>query len=288
MKYAAFSGSLIEYSIHEAMAITAKLGFDGLEIACKEPHLSGSTSIQRVREMRRMADEYGLAIPALAGYAGQFSESSDRECEEALGEFCRLLEQADWLDAPMVRIFQGGPNAFLAADYHYEKTAYWMRKCAEEAREHGKRIVLEIHNVSLVETPDSALRLLTMIGADNVGLIHDAGNMYITDTDYGSDSVHRLKSKLFHVHVKDEKRIPEAGAAGTFRNRTRHGLEHFLQCRLGEGEVDHRELFKALLETEYKGWITLESFAPYPAEERLAHDLEVAKRWMNEVGEETR
>ena len=287
MKYAAFSGSLIEYSIHEAMAITARLGFDGLEIACREPHLSAETSIQRVREMRKMADEYSLALPVLAGYAGKFSESSDRDCEQALDEFSRLLEQADWLDAQMVRIFQGGPNAFLAADYHYEKTAYWLRKCAEKAHQHGKKIILEIHNVSLVETPDSALRLLAMIGADNVGLIHDAGNMYIADTDYGRDSVRRLDSKLFHVHVKDEKRIHEAGAEGTFKNRTRHGLEHFLQCRLGEGEVDHRELFKALVDTGYKGWITLESFAPYPAEERLAYDFEVAKRWMNEAGNKT-
>ncbi|MFC7681438.1 sugar phosphate isomerase/epimerase family protein [Paenibacillus sp. GCM10028914] len=287
MKYAAFSGSMMDYSIHEAMAITAKLGFDGLEIACREPHLSADTSIQRVREMRLIANEYDLAIPALAGYAGHFSESSDRDCEKALGEFCRLLEQADLLEAPMVRIFQGGPNAFLAADYHYEKAAYWLRKCAEEARQHDKRILLEIHNVSLVETSDSALRLLAMIGADNIGLIHDAGNMYIADTNYGSDSVHSLKSKLFHVHVKDEKRIAEAGAAGTFTNRTRHGMEHFLQCRLGEGEVDHRELFKALLDTDYKGWITLENFAPYPVEERLAYDLEVVRQWMDEAHNRT-
>ena len=80
-----------------------------------------------------------------------------------------------------------------------------------------KRIVLEIHNQSLVETTDSALRLLDLIGDDQVGLIHDAGNMYITDTEFGEESVRHLGSRLFHVHIKDERRIGQ----GATRERLR-------------------------------------------------------------------
>ena len=50
-------------------------------------------------------------------------------------QFMGLLERAVMLEAGMIRIFQGGPNAFLAEDYHYAKAAFWIRKCAEEARE---------------------------------------------------------------------------------------------------------------------------------------------------------
>ncbi|MFF2157678.1 sugar phosphate isomerase/epimerase family protein [Paenibacillus chitinolyticus] len=283
MKIAAFSGALMEYSIQEAMKITANLGFDGIEIACREPHLSPQTSLARVKEIRRLADEHVLDIPALGGYMGRFSESSDSECAAAYDEFLGLLERADYLETDMIRIFPGGPNAFLAADYHYEKAAHWLKKCAAEARRHEKKILLEIHNVSLIETVESSLRLLEMIGEDNVGLIHDAGNMYISDTDFGRASVTGLGSRLLHVHVKDEKRIPEAGGPGTFRNVTRHGEEHFLQCRLGEGEVDHRELFEALAETVYGGWVTLECFAPYPPLEQLAHDRDAVLQLLRET-----
>ncbi|MGX4583202.1 sugar phosphate isomerase/epimerase family protein [Paenibacillus chitinolyticus] len=283
MKIAAFSGALMEYSIQEAMKITANLGFDGIEIACREPHLSPQTSLPRVKEIRRLADEHVLDIPALGGYMGRFSESSDSECAAAYDEFLGLLERADYLETDMIRIFPGGPNAFLAADYHYEKAAHWLKKCAAEARRHEKKILLEIHNVSLIETVESSLRLLEMIGEDNVGLIHDAGNMYISDTDFGRASVTGLGSRLLHVHVKDEKRIPEAGGPGTFRNVTRHGEEHFLQCRLGEGEVDHRELFEALAETGYGGWVTLECFAPYPPVEQLAHDRDAVMQLLRET-----
>ncbi|WP_254634985.1 sugar phosphate isomerase/epimerase [Paenibacillus sp. GbtcB18] len=287
MKIAAFSGALMEYSIQEAMKITANLGFDGIEIACREPHLSPQTSLPRVKEIRRLADEHVLDIPALGGYMGRFSESGDSECAAAYDEFLGLLERADYLETDMIRIFPGGPNAFLAADYHYEKAAHWLRKCAAEARRHEKKILLEIHNVSLIETVESSMRLLEMIGEDNVGLIHDAGNMYISDTDFGRASVTGLGSRLLHVHVKDEKRIPEAGGPGTFRNVTRHGEEHFLQCRLGEGEVDHRELFEALAETGYGGWVTLECFAPYPPLEQLAHDRDAVRQLLRETASAT-
>ncbi|WP_405080607.1 sugar phosphate isomerase/epimerase family protein [Paenibacillus chitinolyticus] len=283
MKIAAFSGALMEYSIQEAMKITANLGFDGIEIACREPHLSPQTSLARVKEIRMLADEHVLEIPVLGGYMGRFSESGDPECAAAYDEFLGLLERADYLETDMIRIFPGGPNAFLAADYHYEKAAHWLKKCAAEARRHEKKILLEIHNVSLIETVESSLRLLEMIGEDNVGLIHDAGNMYISDTDFGRASVTGLGNRLLHVHVKDEKRIPEAGGPGTFRNVTRHGEEHFLQCRLGEGEVDHRELFEALAETGYGGWVTLECFAPYPPLEQLAHDRDAVRQLLRET-----
>lgn len=277
MKFAAFSGVLIEHSIQEALRLTEQLGFDGIEIAAREPHLSPTTSAPRIREIRALADELGLDIPVIAGYMGGFSTASDKECEQAFADFQRIVEASSTLGASMIRVASGGPNAFLAQDYHYAKAAWWIGKCAEEAGKHGKRIVLEIHNVSLVETVESGLKLLELVGADNVGLIHDAGNMYITDTDYGRESVVKLGSRMFHVHVKDEKRIAAAGAPGTFVNRTKHGEEAFLQCRLGEGEADHQPLFDALKETGYDGWVTLECHAPFPAYERLEHDLRKVK-----------
>lgn len=278
MKFAAFSGVFIDYSIQEAMRLTKRLGMDGIEIAGREPHLSAETSLPRVKEMKALADGLGLEIPVIASYAGGFSVMSDREAEKTFAEFQRMLHHAGELGAAQIRVSPGGPNAFLAQDYHYAKAAYWLDRCAAEAKAQQAEIVLEIHNGSLVETVESSLRLLGMLEHDNVGMIHDAGNMYITDTDYGRDSVLKLGDRLFHVHVKDELRIEKAGAPGTFVNLTHRGEESFRQCRLGEGEADHRPLFDALVETGYRNWITLECHAPFPPYERLEHDFHAVKR----------
>ncbi|KQL54282.1 xylose isomerase [Heyndrickxia shackletonii] len=285
MKIAAFSGVFLDYSIHQAMAYTQELGLDGIEIACKEPHLSIETSCQRVEEIKNLSKAFHLKIPALAGYLGWFSTSSDKECEKSFSEFQQILKWANILESDMIRVFPGGPNAFLAADYHYEKAAYWLKKCAEKAKEYNKKIALEIHNMSLVETVEGGLKLLNKINEENVGLIHDAGNMYITDTDYGKDSVRKLGRHLLHVHVKDEKRIDKAGASGTFINLTKHGEEKFLQCKLGEGKVNHQPLFDALKEVAYDGWISLECASPHPPKERLAHDLKKVRQMLENVTE---
>lgn len=281
MKFAAFSGVFIDHSIQEAMQLTKRLGLDGIEIAVREPHLSPTTSMPRLKEMKSIADSLDLEIPVLAGYMGGFSTASDKEAQLALDEFKRMLPIAGELGSTMIRVSPGGPNAFLAHDYHYAKAAYWLNRCAAEAKASNIRIVLEIHNESLIETVESSLRLLSMLEYDNVGMIHDAGNMYITETDYGPDSVYKLGKHLFHVHVKDELRVKEAGKPGTFVNLTHRGEESFLQCRLGEGEADHKPLFNTLVETGYKDWVTLECHAPFPAYERLEHDFNVVKKLAN-------
>jgi L-ribulose-5-phosphate 3-epimerase len=283
MKFAAFSGIFIEHSIQETMSLVSQLGMDGIEIACREPHLSAATTVQRVKEMKTISDNLGLGVPVLAGYVGNFSTASDRECVDAFEEFRRLLEWASILGAEMVRVMPGGPHAFLAKEYHYVKAADWLQRCALEAQAYDKKVLLEIHNGSLVETVQSGLKLVDMIDCDNVGLIHDAGNMFITDTDYGENSVLQLAKRLFHVHVKDERRVESTGQPGTFTNLTRHGEENFLQCLLGQGEVDHLPVFRALKKVGYDGWVTLECHAPYPPLERLEHDFEQVKVLLGKI-----
>lgn len=270
---AAFSGSLIDYPLREAMEIAAELGFGGIEIACRSPHLGLDTPLDEVRELGEYAAGLGLRIPALAGYAGYFSTLNDEECDAAMEDFRKLLRIAEELSVPYIRIFPGGPNAFLAEDQHYERAAYYIRKCIAEADDSGIRLLIEIHNQTLVEDADSALRLLELTGGSGIGFIHDAGNMYIAGVDYGDASVRKLGSHMTHIHIKDEKRIAIEGAEGSFSNRTRHGMETFMQCRLGEGAVDHRPMLAAVLENGYDGWITLECAAPFPPKGRLAYDL---------------
>jgi L-ribulose-5-phosphate 3-epimerase len=281
LKFAAFSGVFIAHSIQEAMKLTRKLGMDGIEIAAREPHLSPTTSSPRIQEIKSLAVDLGLEIPVLAGYMGGFSTASDRECEQAFSDFNRLLEIGGELGTSMIRVSPGGPNAFMANDYHYAKAAHWLNKCAERAQKLQIKLLLEIHNESLVETVDSSLKLLNLIEHNNVGMIHDAGNMYITETDYGRDSIVNLDKYLFHVHVKDEIRVKEVGAPGTFLNLTHRGEEAFLQSRLGEGEADHQPMFDALKEVGYNGWITLECHAPFPAYERLMHDFQVVQKMLS-------
>ncbi|MFD0673500.1 sugar phosphate isomerase/epimerase family protein [Cohnella sp. GCM10027633] len=278
MKFAAFSGVLIDHSIQEAMRLAKQLGLDGIEIAAREHHLSPTTSNARLKELRDLSEGLQLAIPVLATYAGNFSTAGDREAYAAFEDFRRLLEAAGQLGASKMRVLAGGPNAFLAHDYHYAKAAYWLERCAEAAKPYNVEVLVEVHNESLVETADDALKIVRRLNGERIGFIHDAGNMYITGTDYGAESVKKLGPYLKHVHIKDERRTSDDNAPGGFSNRTRNGVENFAPCLLGEGEADHGPLFEALRETGYDGWVTLECHTPASGVERLKHDFDYVRK----------
>lgn len=286
MKTCLFTLILKNRSIQEAMRYASEFGYDGIELWGQEPHISANTTEERAEEIRELAKELELTIAGIGAYVGGFSTLGDADCEKQIEELEKYFTVIEWLGCDLIRVAPGGPNAFLAEDYHYEKAAYWMKKCGDLAKEHQIRIAMEIHNSSLIETIDGAERLLTMIDRENVGLIHDAGNMYITGTDYGEESVQRLGEKIFHVHVKDELRIDDENLPGSFRNLTKNGNELFQQQMLGKGGVDHLPLFKALAKMGYQGYLSTECHAAKPDLYRAEQDLAEIKRLLKQVKEE--
>lgn len=249
MKIAAHSGLFIEHSLQEALRMIKHLGFDGIEISCLEPHLSGTTSLIRVKEIRNLAvHELGLEIPVLAGHMGAYSTASDSECMKSFADFQKMLEWSAILGAEAVSLLPGGPDPNAAQDYHYLKEAAWLGRCAEEAGKYRKKLLLETKQGSLTETAQSHLRLLELIPQPHVGIIHDSGNLLPAGTETPYDSLKQLEKRLMHVHIKDVKR----------EGRT------FFFRRLGEGEIDYRRLFHAFREIGYDRWITLESAAHLP------------------------
>lgn len=210
---------------------------------------------------------------AVASYVGRFSTLSDKDCEQEYEELKKYMDVLDNLGTDMMRISCGGPNAFLAQDYHYEKAAYWLQKCADFAGQSGKRLAMEIHNNTLIESAEDSVKLLNMIDRDNVGVIHDAGNMYISGSDFGAKSVELLGNKIFHVHVKDIERIEYKEGSGTFCNFTKNGDEYFRYTLLNEGGTDHQPLFKALKQAGYQGYLSTECNAPLPDIERARNEI---------------
>jgi len=274
MKTSIFSLIFKEEPLEKVIPLVKEIGYDGLELWGKAPHFPVDTTVKRAKEIGALLDAHQLVVPAIGAYVGDFSTASDPECEKALEEVERYFQLMDYVGCDLLRVACGGPHAFLAQSYHYEKALYWIKKCGVLAKEYNKKIVMEIHNGSLIETVEAAKKFMDQLDCEQVGLIHDAGNMYITDTDYGQYSVDILGQHIFHVHVKDEKRIQDDSLPGAFHNRTVYGDEIFQQSMLGEGAVDHIPLFKALIKQGYQGFLSCECHAPVPPMERAK------KEWM--------
>jgi L-ribulose-5-phosphate 3-epimerase len=278
MKTSIFTIIFKERPLEEALRLAKEMGYDGIEIWGKEPHLSADTSLARAKDIRRMLDYYRLEVPAIGSYIGNFSMASDEECKKSMIELEKYLNLMDTLKCEMIRVGCGGPNAFLAEDYHYNKALYWISQCAILAKQYAKKLILEIHNNSLIETIESAENFLKVLNHENVGLIHDAGNMYISDTDYGVKSIDVLGDYIFHVHVKDVLRVNDDNLSDTYHSRTIYGDEIFQHKHLGQGAVDHIPMFKALMKKGYSGFISCECHNSTPDIDRAGIELNEINR----------
>lgn len=253
-----------ESSLSKACDLAAKAGFDGVELMGRDPHLGPETSIEEAEALSTHLDEIGLDVVCLATYTGNYAnrEKSDANRETQIDVLDHYCDLALALDCDLVRHNPGGPAEHRAMDADYERAAMWLQRAADRAAEDDLQLAVEIHSATIVESASAAVDLFQRIDRENVCAIHDAGNMYISDTDYGTDSVATLGEWLGHVHVKDEVRIADANAYAAFDIETAVGEETFQPCLLGTGGADHTPLFAALREQGYDGAVTAECHRP--------------------------
>lgn len=91
----------------------------------------------------------------------------------------------------------------------------------------------------LINTVDEALMLIDAVGEPNLVVHCDTFHMNIEEKNF-YDPIKKAGAKLGYIHAAESDR----------------GM-------LGTGHVDWDDLFKALFEINYNGWITIETFPPY-------------------------
>jgi D-psicose/D-tagatose/L-ribulose 3-epimerase len=121
----------------------------------------------------------------------------------------------------------------------WQLSADGLREVAIYAETLGLPIALEPVNryeTYLINTSEQAMKLIDMIGMDNVGVHLDTYHMNIEEKRF-SDAVKLAGTKLMHIHLcENDRGIP------------------------GTGLVDWDDLFRALGEINYQGYAALESF----------------------------
>jgi sugar phosphate isomerase/epimerase len=256
MKVALFTGVFRNEPFELTARLAAELGYDGLELRALS-HLKPDYSLDQVKEVKRIADFYGLPIPVIySNVTGNYEKVSDREAEEKLDLLKKYTEWANVLESGMVFHVPGGPAPDQASEADYDRAAYWLARAADIMAQGNARLVMEMHHRGLVETVDSTLKLIGKVGRDNVGAILDPGNMANAGEEYGANAVARLGKHIFHVHAKDiryyqsKQENPKA--------KEYHGRYHSVVL-MGEGDVDHTPAYQALLAAGYDGYVSLEA-----------------------------
>jgi len=246
-----------ERLLEDALDMAAQLGFPGVELWGREPHVSENYDYNRTRLVRKMCEERGLEIAALGSYVrfGTTRKNSDA------APLVDTLQTARTLRTPIVRVWASDVPSDQADEKLWKQVIAEARDAAERSKGLGITLAVEMHDDTLADTADSALRLVEEVECDNFRL-----NFQPSAWQRDEDVLQRLEKVLpyvVHCHAQNFSKL----ATGEF--------DGFKRAPLRDGLLDYRAIIDKLLSAGYTGWISVE-FSPVEGDGKmkaLADDL---------------
>jgi inosose dehydratase len=231
-------------AIDEAVALIARLGYDGIEITIL-PGWSTAISTLDAAERRRILDlvnDAGLTISAISGHASLLERDAD-----ALAANITQLHQAidlavEWAQEghiPYVNTLSGGRSADW--DAQYKLFAERIGEVANYAASRGVVLAMEPHIDLLVDSPERMLEILKLVPSPNLKVNFDISHFDILGMTI-EESVAALVPHAVHTHVKDQ--------------RGRYPDFEFLVP--GDGDFDYVEYLQTMQRYGYTGFVTAE------------------------------
>jgi len=246
---ASFDAVALKGDFEANVAKIAGWGYDGVELAIRDPRLVDAGELQRV------VGGHGLAVPAIGtGQAWgeeKLSFTSDNASvrEAAIERIKSHIPLAARLDGVIiVGLIRGITPPGQTHERSMEYLVEAIRECAAAAAGTGVRFALEPLNryeTDLVHTVAEGLDLAERIGADNFGLLLDTFHMNIEEPAI-EDSIRACGDRIFHFHVADSNR-----------------------WHPGAGHLDFKAILETLAATGYQGFVSGE-FKPLPDAEAAA------------------
>jgi sugar phosphate isomerase/epimerase len=249
-------------SVDEFLNKAEKLGFDGVMLVAKRPHVSPLDYDAAARKaLRRKIEGLGLELVCLAGYT-DFTAGVDKagipnvEIQASyVGELAKLARD---LGTDMVRIFTGYERPNVPFDKQYAMVVEGLKLAGQKAAEHGVTLAVQNHH-DIASHHDTMHWLLKEVNLPNVKAAFDPWTPTLQGLSPEQIRAAVLKMKPFIVHTTAAQyvRLP--------RYHYEHTLTNFLQddtliraVPMGRGIIDYETFFNGLKEIGYQGYIAYE------------------------------
>ncbi len=283
-------------SVWDHLEAAARYGYDTVEL--RSTHVNPNTPDALLAEIKSFLAEKNISVNGLSCFTGNYALLDEDGCETAFAAFKKYVDLAEFMNARSVRVWPGWIESAKADSATVEKAAKWMQKSADYAKEKGILIFIEMHHGTLCDRADASLRLLELIGRDNVGLTLDPVNLYQVPENYTHETVRKLKKHIFNVHIKDIVKLDSgnhpysfeygfyAGHIGRFTPvhfEEREKKQYFTHRRILQGGVDWYGVIDALTEIGYDGALVVESVSE--GNKLMPSGANLAKACMDDVKE---
>ena len=247
------------YPLERVAPAARGIGYSGVALMCRPPHLDLDSPAPSGREGSRILGDAGLQVVGLASGLGRPEAFTGTPAEAELDGVRRALEAANVLGAGLLRLWGGADGLSVGNPDELAAAASWYGRAATIAQVAGVRVTIEVHSLGLASSTAATCRLVDAIDHSNLGAALDTGNLHAAAGSIGAADVTQLGSRIFDVHVKDMRGLPDAQG---------HTLEvdgrFYAHVPLGQGDVRNGETLRQLATGGYAGWIANESECAWP------------------------
>jgi len=250
-------------AIGEFLDKAAELGFSGVMLMAKRPHLSVlDYPADACRQLRERLDARGLRCHVIAGY-NNFSADLEHgdvpHCEIQVQHVTELARMARDLGAGVVRIFTAYEHPASGYAQLWQMTVDALRECARRAADFGVTIGVQNHH-DLAAHYQSQRDLIEAVGEPNCRAIFDAWAPALGGADI-VQAAQAMAPITCHTTVADYQLRP--------RMKYQPGLVNYRAetpwvqaVPMGEGFIDYRGFLTALDGGGYDGPVGYEMCSP--------------------------
>jgi sugar phosphate isomerase/epimerase len=249
-------------TVDEFLLKAKELGFDGVMLAAKRPHVSLIDYDDAARQkLRTRIKELGLELVCLAGYT-DFTAGVDKagipnvEIQAIyVGELARLARD---LGTNIIRIYTGYERPDLPYDKQYAMVVEGLQMAGRIAAKYGVTLAVQNHH-DIALHPDAMKWLLDEVNLPNVKAAFDCWSPTLIglSSEEIKKAIYTMKPYIVHTTTADYKELP--------RFRYEHLQTNYVplvsQMRavpIGEGFLDYKTFISTLKEIGYQGYIAYE------------------------------
>ena len=197
---------------------------------------------------------YGLQVASLGSPIGKVklvdvddgtTNAYRPQAEYLMDEVARAIRLCEVLGTRRIRGFSFYPPKGRAPQDFIEEAARRLRDIVERCADAGLVFGLEVEANLVGQNADCLLELVQRVAHPAMVVVFDGANLVTQgfETEQIVSQWHRLKPYLGWIHVKDYRRVHEAGGNWVDEER----LDQFVPA--GEGESGYREVFRDLRES---------------------------------------
>ena len=206
---------MMKVQIEQAIPAIAKIGYHAIELAVTPNWPTDLVTLDAPKRalIRRLLNEHGLALSAVAGHTSFCEDDAERNSANML-RLRQSLDLAVELATPLTGSSTGDPPILCSLigggipdwDVQKERIAERVHSLGEYAASIGAILAVEPHSGTAFETPEKALWLMQTVNHPAVRLNFDISHFDIIGIGI-DECVPPLAPWSVHTHVKDQRGI---------------------------------------------------------------------------------